>query len=103
MIDNRKQFLTEVLLCVASNKITQQKLGYNCEYPREDIFPIAMFQFSILMIFSLKLLFDLKSSIARIIYETKEAPEACQTSANNFFTNFFSNVILVVWRGTYFD
>ena len=50
------------------------------------------------MIFSLKLLFDLKSSI-----ETKEAPEACQTSANNFFTNFFSNVILVVWRETYFD
>ena len=38
MIDNRKQFLTEVLLCVASNKITQQKLDYNCEYPREDIF-----------------------------------------------------------------
>ena len=37
MIDNRNQFLTEVLLCVASNKITQQKLGYNCEYPREDI------------------------------------------------------------------
>ena len=58
------------------------------------------------MIFSLKLLFDLKSSIARIIYETKEAPEAyiepCQTSANNFFANFFSNVILVVWRETYF-
>ena len=37
MIDNSKQFLTEVFLCVASNKITQQKLGYNCEYPREDI------------------------------------------------------------------
>ena len=37
MIDNRKQFLTEVLLCVASNKITQQKLGYNCEYAREEI------------------------------------------------------------------
>ena len=55
------------------------------------------------MIFPLKLLFDMKSSIARIIYETKEAPEACQTSANNFFTNFFSNVILVVWRETYFD
>ena len=100
MIDNSKQFLTEVLLCVASNKITQQKLGYNCEYPREDIFPIAMFQFLILMTFSLKLLFDLKSSIARIIYE---APEACQTSANNFFAIFFSNVILVVWRETYFD
>ena len=38
MIDNRKQFVTEVLfLCVASNKITQQKLGYNCEYVREEI------------------------------------------------------------------
>ena len=38
MIDNRKQFVTEVLfLCVASNKITQQKWGYNCEYAREEI------------------------------------------------------------------
>ena len=38
MIDNRKQFVTEVLfLCVASNKITQQKVGYNCEYAREEI------------------------------------------------------------------
>ena len=62
-----------------------------------------MFQFLILVIFPLKLLFDMKSSIARIIYETKEAPEACQTSANNFFAIFFSNVILVVWRETYFD
>ena len=49
---------------------------------------------------------DLKSSIARIIYETKEAPKAyietCETSANNCFANFFSNVILIVWRETYF-
>ena len=38
MIDNRKQFLTEVLfLRVASNKITQQKFGYNCKYAREEI------------------------------------------------------------------
>ena len=38
MIDNKKQFATEVLfLWVASNKITQQKLGYNCEYAREEI------------------------------------------------------------------
>ena len=38
MIDNRKQFVTEVLfLCVASNKITQQKVDYNCEYAREEI------------------------------------------------------------------
>ena len=103
MIDNRKQFLTEVLLCVASNKITQQKLGYNCKYPREDILADSYVSVFNSLIFSLKLLFDLKSSIARIIYEAKEAPEACQTSANNFFTNFFSNVILVVWRETYFD
>ena len=33
MIDNRKQFVTEVLfLCVESNKTIQQKLGLNCEY-----------------------------------------------------------------------
>ena len=106
MIDNRKQFLTEVLLCVASNKITQQKLGYNCKYPREDILADSYVSVFNSLIFSLKLLFDLKSSIARIIYETKEAPEAylepCQTSANNFFANFFSNVILVVWHKTYF-
>ena len=38
MIDNRKQFVTEVLfLWVASNKIIQQKLGYNCKYAREEI------------------------------------------------------------------
>ena len=38
MIDKRKQFLTEVLfLWVASNEITQQKLGYICEYAREEI------------------------------------------------------------------
>ena len=64
-----------------------------------------MFQFLILMIFSLKL--TARSEIIYwIIYETKEAPEAyiepCQTSTNNFFANFFSNVILVVWRKTYF-
>ena len=38
MIDKRKQFVTEVLfLWVASNEITQQKLGYICEYAREEI------------------------------------------------------------------
>ena len=38
MINNRNHFVTEVLLlCVASNKITQQKLGYNCEYARAEI------------------------------------------------------------------
>ena len=29
--------------------------------------------------------------------------EPCQTSANNFFANFFSNVIFVVWCETYFN
>ena len=42
MINNRKQFVTEVLcsnrsICVASNKITQQKLDCNCKYAREEI------------------------------------------------------------------
>ena len=38
MIDNKKQSVTELLfLCVALNKLTQQKLGYNCEYAREEI------------------------------------------------------------------
>ena len=42
MINNRKQFVTEVLcsnwsIYVALNKITQQKLGCNCKYAREEI------------------------------------------------------------------
>ena len=41
MIDNRKLFVTEVLfLLIASNKITEQKLLYNCEHVREEILAI---------------------------------------------------------------
>ena len=51
---------------------------------------ITMFELLILTIFSFKSTqIELKSSIASIIFETKEAPEAhlepCQTSINNYF------------------
>ena len=55
MIDNRKLFVNEVLfLLIASNKITEQKLLYNCEHVREEILAITVSQFLILMIFSFK-------------------------------------------------
>ena len=109
MIDNRKQFVTEVLfLCVASNKITQQKLGYNCEYAREDILADSYVSVFNSHDFFIKINSSIWSHLLLGLFmKQKRLQKRIQNPVRHlriiflrFF--FFLNVVLVVWCETYF-